>query len=267
MILSLGSMMDTGFYVSKSSSVHAASLEAHNLDSHFTVPEDDNLSSDILQEDKKTTEQSTSGEVMPNICRSTEEVVLEGDMPTKDDDLEGQSVLKIPPNLSKSKESNSEHVCTVKITSDPLKVTIPEDNSVVEIPPVLPADPEDHKESPIVLDNSQNVIEEVPSVDNSEDHGVKEAPSDPVEDSNPVNDATVETTLPFPSSLSPSENSTIYEKPEDAEDLPDGIASMFCRRKESNKEEEMIQLQDLADSDDHCVITIISRRSRHRAGS
>jgi len=268
MTLPLNPMIDAGFYIT-TSPVHAKSFDAYNLDSHPTIPEDDNLFSDTLQEDDKMTKQSTADEVVPDISRESEEVKPEVEVPSKHNDLENQNVLEMPPSLSKSEESNSEHVCTAEITLDPLGVNIPEDNNVKETLPVLPADL-DHKESPILLDNSQNVIE-VPPVDNSEDCSVKETPSDPVEDIDPANDATVETTLPFSpvsSSANLSEDSltnAIYEKP-DAADIPDGIVSMLCRRRESSKEEEMIQLDDLADSGDHCVITIISRRSRHRAG-
>ena len=71
---------------------------------------------------------------------------------------------------------------------------------------------------------------------------------------------------PSRSSIS-SDNFDPYEKPD--EDMPDGsIINLLHGKKESRKEPEMIPMQDLADlPDNQCAITIISRRSRYRAGT
>ena len=72
-------------------------------------------------------------------------------------------------------------------------------------------------------------------------------------------------------SLQPStstDNFELYEKPEDIEDMPDGSLINLFHGKKDRKEPEMIPMQDLADlPDNQCAITIISRRSRHRAGT
>ena len=238
----------TGFFT-KSPEHTATSV----VDTRPTIPQDDELS-DILQDDKTTPTGS-------DIHGVTEREVL------KDDNLEDHSETKLPLSLSISENTNSEHERTNDIRSEPplLEESIPVgDDSMIETTPYLSDDPETHtvvEESPVLSHNSDSNVVEKPSVEltNTEDHGSEETPT--VEDADDYREDIV-------SPLSPSEDSLAnvnYEKPEDEEE-PDGIASMFRLQKESIKGEEMIQLQDMADSTDNCVVTLISRRSRYRAG-
>jgi len=84
----------------------------------------------------------------------------------------------------------------------------------------------------------------------------------------PQDDGTDSIQRPPCSSIS-SSNFDPYEKPEDDEDTTDGsLINLLHGKKDSHKEPEMIPMQDLADlPDNQCAITIISRRSRHRAGT
>ena len=241
--------MSTGFFVIKSPEHTATSV----VDTQPTLPQDDDELTDIPQEDDKTTENLTGSDILGGTERQVH----------KDDNLEDHSEMKVPPSLSMSEDTNLEHECTADIRSEPplLEESIPVgDNSMVEAMPNLSDNPETHaveEESPI-LHNPDSV--EKPSVEltHTEDHDIEEAPT--VEDADDRREG-------IPSLLSPSEDSLTninYEIPEDEEE-PDGIASKFRFRKESIKGEE-IPLQDMADSSDHCVVTLISRRSRFRAG-
>lgn len=261
--------MTTGFFV-RSSPEHNASLP----DSQPTKPEIDESSGDVFQEDNKTTEKSTAGELMPDALGSTE-----GDRP-KDENLEDNSGKQTPPALSKSEDNDSEHVHATETTSDPpiMEASIPAGNSsVVETTPVLSDNTGDNsvtEESQVSSNSSHPDVVEMPSVSigNSEDHTVKEITSElpTLKNTNPVDNFTGDNPAPFSPPFYSTEDSLTsitYEKPEDAEDDPDGIASMLHLRKESIKGEEMIQMQDMADSNDQCVVTLISRRSRYRAGT
>lgn len=230
--------MSTGFFVTKSPEHAATSV----VDTQPTIPQDDELS-DILQEDDKTTEKPADNDILGG----TEREVL------KHDNLEDHDETKVPPSLSIS-----------DIRSEPplLEESMPvRDNSVVEATPNLSDNPETHtvvEESP-VLSDSNVVVKPSVGLTNTQDHGIEETPT--VEDADDFRED-------IASPLSPSEDSLTninYERPEDEEE-PDGIVSMLRLRKESIRGEEMIQLQDMADSSDQCFVTLISRRSRHRAG-
>ena len=199
----------------------------------------------------------------------------EGDKP-ENEVLEGNSEIQTQPVLHVTEDSSdSEHVCTTQTTPDSptLEVDIPTgDNEVVETTVVLSANTGDNnviEKSQVLSDNSHTGVLEMSSVllGNSED---KETPSElpTVKDTHPLDDSTEENP-PQHSPVSPPLDpltSVTYEKPEDGEDNPDGIVSLLRFRKQSIKGEEMIQMEDLADSVDQCFVTLISRRSRHRAG-
>ena len=245
--------MSTGFFVIKSPE-HTASFVN-------TQPQNDEPS-DVFQEDDKTTEQSTTSELIPDALGGTERDIL------KDDNLEHQGETKVPPSSFISEDTNLEHMCTTETRSDPplLEPSIPAvDNSAVETAPDNPNTHSVVEESSVLSHNSHSDVVEKPSValTNTEDHVIEELTESPtVKD---ANDCREEITSPF----SPDEDSLTninYERPEDSEDDPDGFTSILRLRKESIKGEEMIQLQDMADSGDHCVVTLISRRSRYRAG-
>ena len=249
--------MSTGFFVTKSPEHTSASF----VDTQPTVPQNDE-SSNVLQEE--TTEKSTGSELLPDALGGTEGEVF------KDSNLEDQGETKVPPSLSISEDTNSEHVCGTDIRSEPpiLEANIPVgDSSVVETIPALSDNLETHtvvEESPVLSHNSHSDVVEKPSLTltKTEDHSREMSESPTVEGPNDFREDIV-------SPLSPSEdslNNINYERPEDSEDDPDGLVSILRLRKESIRGEEMIQLQDLADSSDQCVVTLISRRSIYRAG-
>ena len=259
MTLSFSPTLSTGFFVTTPTTEHNVSV----VNPQPTKP--DNV--EPSGEDNMTLEKSTADELMS-----------EGDMPKGGDLEEDQSEVKSLPNVvSKAEDSNSENVCTIEVTSDSstLETNTPGDhNSAAETIPVLSDNPGDHSVTEESTVNSQDTVEVPPApLDNSKDQEATSL-SPTLKETNPVDDSTVETPISF-SPISPTfilsgedslpSSPTTYEKPEDD---PDGIASMLHLRKESIKGEEMIPMQNLAnsDSDDKCVITIISRRSRHRAG-
>lgn len=271
MMLSLSSTMSTGFFVT-----------TPPIDSHPTELFDDTLQGDnktieksILEEDNKATEKSTTGEQAPDVLDRTE-----GNMP-EDGDLEDHSGIKIPPCLSKSEDVNSEQVCTGEVTMEStnpsiLEAGIPvEDSNVTETKLVLSDNPGNQsvtEEPQTSSDNPRADMTENVSLANSEDHVIKETmlESSTMKETSDSKEDTPSPFSPGSPSFNPNGDSlinTTYEKPEDIEDDPDGLASILHLRKQSIKGEEMIQLQDLADSLDQCNVTIISRRSRHRAGT
>ena len=252
--------MTTGFFVTKSPE-HSASVADTQPPS---VPQND----EAFEEDDKTTEKCvTTSELTPDALKSTESNI------PKDDDLENHDETKVPPSIPKSEDTNSEHVCATEIISDPLllEAGVPVgDSNVVETAPASSDNPETHtavEEPPVLSHSSHPDVVETQSVTptNAEDHSEETSQSPTAKDDDSVDHYREDITSPF----SPSEdslNNVNYERPEDSEDDPDGIASILRLRKHSDKGEEMIQLQDMADSIDHCVVTLISRRSRHRAG-
>ena len=279
--------MDTGGFYVKSPPTNTTSQEASSFSPSPATPDEihDSSSGKPLQEDNKKTENSTVDEVTPDISGDNMQAVitLEGTIPN-DSDIDEDSEKKMPINLCKSEDSGgSELACppTEIITSDPsiLGTNIPEDIAVVEIPPVSSESLEYSATRKVSTENpgDQSVTEEeLPAVsenleiplvvsDNSEDQTISVSPA--LEDTDSESDPVVKVSPRLRSSDDDSLTNINYEKPEDdEEDIPDGFASILRSRKESNKG-EMIPLQDLADSGDHCVITIISRRSRHRAGA
>ena len=123
-----------------------------------------------------------------------------------------------------------------------------------------------HKEDEVVKDDK--TCSEPPS-----DEQYELPPQDDVfeKDTSPIhrqqdNDYIDSIQQPSRSSIS-SDNFDPYEKPD--EDMPDGsIINLLHGKKESCREPEMIPMQDLADlPDNQCAITVISRRSRYRAGT
>lgn len=254
--------MTTGFFV-RSPPDHTVPLAE---EPHLTVFENVESSGDVFQKDDKTAEESTTSELIPDALEKITEGVI-----SKDGNLEDHSETKAP---SMPEDSNSQHVCTKETMSDPpvLEAGIPEgDGGIVETMPVSSDSTVVLKEPEVLLDNSNpDVAAEIPQ-ESPEDHNSKKRLT-AVKDTDPV-DESVEDERSLFSPTSPPFNpsgdslsSISYEKPEDNEDDPDGIASLLGLKK-SVKGEEVIQMQDLADSDDHCVVTIISRRSRYRAGN
>ena len=256
MMLTVGQTKSTSFYVPKTSPGHTTTI----VDTQPAVHQDDE-SSDILKEDDKATEKSTVSGGMPDVFGSTEE-----GMP-KDSDLEKHHEMKSSTSVSESKDTNLEDT---EMTPDPHLLessVLIEDSSTLA--PASPDNQNTHtlmQESPTLSSSHSDVVEDILlALTNTEERIAEEVSEFPTEkDSNPGNDCREDITSPF----SPDEGSLniSYEIPEDSEDDPDGIASMLHLRKESIKGEEMIQLQDMADSANHCVVTVISRRSRHRAG-
>ena len=249
--------MSTGFFIRSSPDHTTPPAEEPHL-------ENVESSGDIIHEDNRTTEESTTSELMPDALGITEGVI------SKDGNLEDHSEIKIP---SISEDGSSQHVCTTETMSDPpvLEAGIPEgDDGVVETMPVSLDSTVVLKESQVLSDNSNQDVAEIP-LESPENHTSKESFT-AVKDTGPVDKSLEDERLPFsPTSppFNPSGDSLTgisYEKPEDNEDDPDGIASILGLKK-LVKGEEVIQMQDLADSDDHCIVTIISRRSRYRAGN
>ena len=257
--LSLGSAMTTEFFIKSPPPTHSST----NANFQPTVHENDD---NVLQKKIDATEESSASEQqMP--------IASEGDNP-ENEILEGNSEIQTQPVLCVTEDSSdSKHVCTTQTTSDlpTLEVDIPTgDNEVVETTVVLSANTGDNSvidESQVLSDNSHTGVLEMSSMlGNSED---KETPSElpAVKDTHLLDDF-AEENPPQRSPVSPPLDalaSVTYETPEDGEDNPDGFASLFHFQKESVKGKE-IQMQDLADSDDQCFVTVISRRSRHRAG-
>ena len=251
--------MNTGFFVRRLS---ADQTMPPAEESNLAMFENVESTGDILQEDNKTAKESTVSELMPDALG-----IKEGDVSKEGNLDDHSSKIKAP---SKSEDSNLQHTET---TSHPpvLEAGTPAvDDSVVETMPVSSDNTGVTKESQVLSDNPHLDVIEMPSVSSSnpEDHAVKE-PLTAVKGIDPVDESVEDEQLPFSPGSPPfsgdSLTSITYEKPEDNEDDPDGITSILGLKK-SGKREEMIQMQDLADSDDHCVVTLISRRSRYRAG-
>jgi len=251
MMLSVGQTMSTSFYAPKDSPEHTATV----VNTQPTVRQDDQ-SLDILKEDDRITKKSTISEGISDVLGSTEEEMSENG------DLEEHSEMKLPPaSVFESKDINLEDT---EMTSDPpsLEASVPiEDKITVVSAPVSPGSQGTHTIKEGSPSSRSDVFED--TLVTSEEHISEELSECPTE-KDASNDCREDITSPF----SPDDGSlnVNYERPEDSEDDPDGIASILHLRKESIKGEEMIQLQDLADSANHCAVTVISRRSRHRAG-